>query len=299
MRGPGTERIEAAEPATSTLLSDTDFALFQGLVYREAGIHLASHKKALLVARLGRRLRELGLGSHRAYLRRVGEDAAERVAMLDLLTTNETRFFREPHHFEFLERSLIPAWKAAAARGDRPRDVRIWSAGCSTGEEPYSLAMCLLHHFPPLSGWSLHVHASDLSTRALDRAFTGIYPEDRVSGVPEAYLRRFMLRGTGPCAGRVRVAPGVRALVSFERLNLNDPFVAPGPFDAILCRNVLIYFDADSRRRAVERMAEHLAPGGHFFLGHSESLNGVTDALRHVAPNIYVRPAERAAGRCA
>jgi len=299
MPGPGAERKEAVEPATSTLLSDTDFALFQGLVYREAGIHLGAHKKALVVARLARRLRELRLPSHRAYLKLVKQDAAERVVMLDLLTTNETRFFREPHHFQFMEQRLFPAWRAAASAGQRSRDVRIWSAGCSTGEEPYSLAMCLLHNFPPLSGWGLHVHASDLSTRALDRAYTAVYPEERASDVPPAYLRRFMLKGTGASVGRVRVAPQVRALVRFERLNLNGPFSVPGPFDAILCRNVLIYFDAESRRRAIRRLAEQLAPGGHLFLGHSESLNGLSETLRHVAPNIYARPCDAASERCA
>jgi len=286
----GRDGAGEAAPSHTPELRDADFALIRRLVYREAGIHLSLHKKALVEGRLGGRLRELGLKSYRSYAHRVEEDEQERILMLDRITTNETRFFREPHHFRFLEEKLFPQWQEEGARGERRRTIRVWSAGCSTGEEPYSMAMTLLHHFPPASGWSLEIHATDLSTRALDRAYAGIYPEARAAEIPSSFLRRFMLRGTGSQAGSVRVSPSVRALVTFQRLNLNEPFQLPGTFDLLLCRNVLIYFDAASRRRAVEALARHLVPGGHFFLGHSESLNGVTRELRHVVPNVYLKP---------
>jgi len=286
----GRDGADEAAPSPAPELREADFALIRRLVYREAGIHLSLHKKALVEGRLGGRLRELGLESYRSYAHRVEGDEQERVLMLDRITTNETRFFREPHHFRFLEEKLFPQWLEAGSRGTRRREIRVWSAGCSTGEEPYSMAMTLLHHFPPASGWSLEIHATDLSTRALDAAFNGVYPVERSSEIPRSLLRRFVRRGTGAQEGSMRVASPVRALVTFQRLNLNEPFEVPGPFDLVLCRNVLIYFDAASRRRAIGALVRQLVPGGHFLLGHSESLNGADTELRHVVPNVYQKP---------
>jgi chemotaxis protein methyltransferase CheR len=225
-----------------------------------------------------------------AYYRLLAEgDEQERVRMLDCICTNETHFFREPRQFEFLERRVFPEWAARAAAGS-PRRIRAWSAACSTGEEPYSLAMALLAHFPPSSGWTLEILASDLSTRALDQARAGLWHLDKASEIPERYLKAFMLRGRGPQEGVMKAGPEIRSLVRFQRVNLNqDRYPVSGPFDLVFCRNVLIYFDVASKARVVNRLLDQLAPSGYLFLGHAESLTGLSDGGRSVGPTVYVR----------
>ena len=268
-----------------------EFRQLRQLVYAEAGIHLPDAKRALVESRLVRRLRELGLRDYEQYcelLRDAG--SAERVNMLDCITTNETHFFREPKHFELLERQLFPRWHALAAAGAMPRRLRVWSAACSTGEEPYTLAMCLLNAFPAEAGWEVELYASDLSTRALERAITATWPIDRAREIPERHLKRFMLRGFGPQEGKLRCGPELRRAVRFSRVNLNQPpYPLPGQLDAIFCRNVLIYFDAQSRMRVVDQLIDRLGPQGHLFVGHSESLHNVTRRVSLVAPSVYVR----------
>lgn len=269
------------------VLTNGEFERFQRLIHREAGIYLGETKHALLIGRLARRVRELGLQSFTAYYRAVEGDRAELVQLLDAIATNETYFFREPQQFEVLERQICDEWRAAALAGARPRRVRIWSAACSTGEEPYSLAM-VLHRRLALEGWAISILASDLSTRALRRAQVGTWPLERTRGIPERYLRAYMLRGIGPEAGNARVGPEVRDLVTFARINLaDDPYPVTGPFDAIFCRNVLIYFDAASRRRVIERLRGYLAPGGFLFLGHAESLAGWSEGVQSILPAVY------------
>ncbi|MBI5068923.1 MAG: protein-glutamate O-methyltransferase CheR [Deltaproteobacteria bacterium] len=282
-----TARSPAPAPAG---VSDGEFARFQALVHREAGIWLSPAKKALLCGRLARRVRELGLGTLGSYAEVVERDLAERVHMLDCITTNETHFFREPRHFEILDQHLFPAWRAEGEAGRRPRRVRLWSAACSTGEEPYSLAMALLRAFPPGSGWELEVLATDLSTRVLERARQATWPIAKQSEIPLADLRAFMLRGTGSQEGRMKAGPELRELVRFSRLNLNDAiYPVAGSFDAIFCRNVLIYFDAPTKAAVVERLRGHLSPGGYLFLGHAESLGGRGTGLVPVFPTVYAR----------
>ena len=279
-------------PASSLpRISGKEFALFRDLIHRESGIFLSEGKRPLVVGRLSRRLRELGLSSWGAYYRLLAEgDEQERVRMLDCICTNETHFFREPRQFEFLERQVFPEWAARAAAAGMPRRIRAWSAACSTGEEPYSLAMTLLAHFPPSAGWNLEVLASDLSTRALDQAKAGLWRIDKAREIPERYLKAFMLRGRGPQEGVMKAGPEVRSLLRFQRVNLNhDRYPVPGPFDLVFCRNVLIYFDVASKARVVNRLLDQLAPGGHLFLGHAESLTGLTDRGRIVGPTVYVR----------
>jgi chemotaxis protein methyltransferase CheR len=262
------------------------FRRFQSLVHGASGIRLTDVKKALLTGRLSRRLRELGLTSFGEYLRCVEEDEPERVRMLDLITTNETRFFRESKQFELLDSDVLPRWAAEAAEGKRPRRIRAWSAGCSTGEEPYSLAMLLLSHFP--RDWDMEILATDLSTRVLERARAAVWPLSKSKEISPAFLKTFMLRGTGPEDGKMKVGPEVRAFVHFERLNLNDAsYQVQGPFDLILCRNVLIYFDSEGKRRVIGKLLDHLAPAGFFLVGHAESLNGITDRVRGVIPSVY------------
>ena len=271
-------------------ISAKEFALFRDLIHRESGIFLSEAKKALVVGRLGRRLRELGLRSLGAYYRLLAEgDEQERVRMLDCICTNETHFFREPRQFEFLEQQVFPEWAARATAG-MPRRIRAWSAACSTGEEPYSMAMTLLAHFPPSSGWTLEVLASDLSTRALAQAGTGLWSIDKAKEIPELHLKAFMLRGTGPQEGVMKAGPEIRSLLRFQRVNLNqDRYPVPGPFDLVFCRNVLIYFDVGAKARVVNRLLDQLAPSGYLFLGHAESLTGLSDRGRSVGPTVYVR----------
>jgi chemotaxis protein methyltransferase CheR len=297
---PSQDSPFAASPWDSAIapIEPNVFRKFQSLILGESGIRLADVKKALLTGRLGRRLRELGLTSFGEYLRLVEAEEPERIRMLDLIATNETRFFRESKQFELLDSDILPRWAAEAAEGKRPRRLRAWSAGCSTGEEPYSLAMLLLAHFP--RDWDMEILATDLSTRVLERARAAVFSVAKSKEIPAAFLKTYMLRGTGPEDGKMKAGPEVRALVRFERMNLNDASdEVPGPFDLILCRNVLIYFDSEGKRRVIEGLLSHLAPTGFFFVGHAESLNGITDRVRAVMPSVYTAGSAPARARTA
>ena len=276
-------------------LSGAEFRLFQDLIHREAGIFLSESKKALLVGRLSRRLRELGLTSFGDYHRYVVDgDPSERIRMLDCVSTNETHFFREPRQFAFLEERVLPDWRAAADAGVRPRRIRAWSAACSTGEEPYSLAMTLLSHFPSGAGWEIDLLASDLSTKALDVAREGVWSGDRAAEIPDRFLKRYMLKGMRSRAGRMKAGPELRSVVRFERINLNaEAYPVRGRFDLIFCRNVLIYFDAASKARVTEQLVRLLEPTGYFFLGHAESVLDVSAGLQRVGPTVYARAVGR------
>jgi chemotaxis protein methyltransferase CheR len=269
-------------------LSDAEFREFRDLVHREAGIFLGPSKKALLVGRLGRRLRAVGAASFAQYYERIHRDAVERVEMLNALCTHETHFFREPRQFEFLESVVYPQWAAEAAAGRRARTIRAWSAACSTGEEPYSLAMSLLSHLPREAGWSIEILASDLSTQALTRAGAGLWPIDKATEISEPLRKRFMWRGVGSQEGRMRAGEELRSVLRFERINLSDPDDLPrGPFDLLFCRNVLIYFEAASKPAVIGRLLDRLAPSGLLLLGHAESLSGFGERARSVGPTVY------------
>ena len=289
--GDGTERKRGEGVGLPIIpaalaVSDRDFLRFQALIHREAGIWLAPVKKALLVGRLARRLRELGLVSYGDYFERVVEDEAEKIRMLDAICTNETHFFREPRHFEFLAERIFPAWRAEADAGKRARRIRVWSAACSTGEEPYTIAMMLLSSFP--AGWDLEVLASDLSTKVLDRAAAGVWPLEKSKEIPEEHLKAFMLRGYGAQEGLMKAGPEIRGIVRFARVNLvGDDWPAGPPFDLVFCRNVLIYFERQAKITVVERLVDRLAPQGYLFLGHAESLGGFTTKARPVLPTVY------------
>jgi chemotaxis protein methyltransferase CheR len=265
-------------------ISTREFRRFQELVHAEAGIALSDQKRALLVGRLSPRLRALELASFDAYLQHVESDRAELVRMIDSICTNETQFFREPKQFAYLENEVLPAWRAAAEAGERSKQVRVWSAACSTGEEPYSIAMTLLAHLP---GWSIEITASDLSTKVLDRAAAGIWPIERAAQIPVHYRKSYMLRGSGPQEGKMAAKPELSALIRFARVNLHhDSYPVGGRFDLIFCRNVLIYFDAPSKRKVVDRLLDRLEPRGLLFLGHSESLNQ-HERVRPAGPTVY------------
>ncbi len=267
-------------------VSDREFGRFQALIQREAGIFLAPVKKALLVGRLARRLRELGIASYGEYYERVVEDDGERVRMIDAICTNETQFFREPKHFEFLAQRVLPAWLAEGEAGRRPRRLRVWSAACSSGEEPYSIAMMLLTALP---GWDVEVLATDLSTKILARAQAGLWAIERAQQIPRSYLEAYMLRGYGAQTGVMKATDELRAVIRFARVNLAGDDWPGGPFDLLFCRNVLIYFDRVTKARVVDRLLDRLAEGGFLLLGHAESLTGFTDRARAAIATIYQR----------
>jgi chemotaxis protein methyltransferase CheR len=271
-------------------MTDAEFGRFRLLIERETGIHVSDAKYALLVSRLGRQLRRLGLESYDQYYEAVtSESGNEKQIFIDAVCTNETSFFREPRQFEFLRNECIPLWRHQADTGRRPKQLRFWSAACSTGEEPYSLAMVFSDLLPVSDGWDVKIVATDLSARALDAARTGVWTISRSKDIPHEYLRRFMLRGVRERSGTMSAGPELRALITFGRLNLaSDSDDLAMRFDAIFCRNVLIYFDGRVRSEVVKRLLQRLAPGGYLFLGHAETLNGLEGIPRTAIPNVYV-----------
>jgi chemotaxis protein methyltransferase CheR len=273
-------------------LSDREFRQFQQLIYREAGIHLSEAKKALMTGRLTRRLRALGHATFSAYFEQVAADEAERTSMLDCISTNETSFFREPKQFQFLDEVVLPRWRALGDSGAIPKRMRVWSAACSTGEEPYSLAMMLGTHLPASEGWSIEILASDLSTRALAAAREGVWPIQRGDNIPAGLKKEWMLRGTGPQEGQMRAQPRLKSMIDFRRINLShSDYGIRGPFDLIFCRNVLIYFSKESKAHVIENLMKHLTPDGLLFFGHAESLAGTSHALEHAGPTVYKKAA--------
>ncbi|WP_460533861.1 CheR family methyltransferase [Chitinimonas naiadis] len=260
-------------------MSDAEFALYQALVERLTGIHLAPIKKAMLSGRLAKRLRERGIPDYGAYFRLIGDggESEERQMAIDLITTNETYFFREPKHFDALRDQLLPSLLG--------QPVRLWSAACATGEEPYSLAMLLADVLGEASPWELI--GSDISSRVLAAARRGLYPMERANHIPPDYLKRYCLRGTGEYMGSLLVDKALRQRVRLMPVNLIEPLPEIGRFDAIFLRNVIIYFDAETKRRVVSAVASRLKPGGWLIVGHSESLIGLPDELEPILPTVY------------
>ena len=267
---------------TAFSISDQEFVQFQRFIYEAAGISLSPAKKALVSGRLAKRLQHHHLGSYAEYFRllKSGKAQGEVQTAVDLLTTNETYFFREPKHFDLLRE------QALAARG-RVQPFRVWSAASSTGEEAYSIAMVLADCLED-AAWE--VLGSDISARVLLRARAGHYSMERTQHVPPAYLRRFCLKGLGSAQGTLLVDRGLRARVNFLQVNLNAPLPNLGVFDVIFLRNVLIYFANETKRQVVGRVLSLLRPGGYFCIGHSESLNGIVDGLQAQLPSVYRKP---------
>ncbi len=265
-------------------LHDPEFRFLSDFVTRHCGITMGEQKRQLLQGRLQRRLRALGLAGFEDYCELLRQDPDRELGeFVSAVSTNVTAFFRESHHFDYLAEQL-PKW-LAERRGGR---LRIWSAGCSTGEEPYTLAMVLAEamesHRGPADALIL---ATDLSPAALETARAGIYPLQRLDGVNEQRRRRWFQRGSGVQAGKVRVHPRLRELVRVRPLNLLHDWPMQGLFDVILCRNVVIYFDTSTKRRLFERFGAALQPHGKLLLGHSESMNGLTDRFALIGRTIY------------
>ena len=263
-------------------ITDVEFGHFQRFIYEAAGITLSSAKKALVCGRLAKRLKACQVGNYSEYfaLLRSGQAQAEVQHAVDLLTTNETYFFREAKHFELLREAAL------ASRG-RAQPFRVWSAASSTGEEAYSMAMVLADC---LGDAPWEIMGSDISQRVLERARVGHYPLERTQHIPQHYLKRFCLRGMGEQAGTLLVERSLRSRVQFTQINLNTALPRLAPFDVIFLRNVMIYFNGDTKRQVVARLLAALKPGGYFCIGHSESLNDITNALQQVAPSIYRKP---------
>jgi chemotaxis protein methyltransferase CheR len=269
------------------VLGDKEFEFIRHVVGENAGIVLGPNKRQLVQGRLARRLRELGLPSYESYCNHVRESGPEElVGLINAITTNVTAFFRENHHFEALAGYMIPE---ALKRNQHSRRLRIWSAGCSTGEEPYCIAMVVSEAIPSSLRWDVKILATDIDSDVIAMAEQAVYPVDRLAHVPQPRLRRCFRKGVGQYAGQAMVQPDIARLVSFRMLNLLHAWPMRGPFDVIFCRNVMIYFDQATRERLVGRFASLLAPDGYLCLGHSESIHPGTAPFRLVGKTIYRR----------
>lgn len=262
-----------------------DFEFLRRLSTEHTGIVVPDDKFNMFYARLSRRVRALGLGSFGEYCRFLAENPdAEHSAFINSITTNLTSFFRESHHFDYLAETLIPVWRRTNSAS---RKIRIWSAGCSTGEEAYSIAMVVLDNFPNPDTWDIRVLATDIDSDVLGVARRGVYPADSIKSLEKTRLQSWFLRGRGSQAGNIRVTEPLKHLVTFKPLNLMGRWPMRGTFDAIFCRNVLIYFDAETKCALAGRFSDLLVPGGHLFIGHSESLTGCTGPLESIGHTIY------------
>ncbi len=254
------------------------------LAYEQFGLDLREGKEGLISSRLGKPMRARGIESLEKYCAFVQADRSGEALteLIDALTTNHTSFFRESKHFDFLQEVAFPAWR-------RLRNIQIWSAACSSGEEPYSLAMTMLEHLGP-EGAGAQILATDISTRVLLTAAKGLYPEDSFPKPLPGWLTKYLLRGRGSFEGWFQVKPNVRRMIQFEQVNLIRPIPTRPLFAAIFCRNVMIYFDRATQEQVVNRLAAFLEPGGYLFVGHSESLSGVRHSLEYVRPATYRKP---------
>lgn len=266
-------------------LSQRQFEKISELTYRICGISLQAGKEGLVKSRLTKRLRALGMVDFDQYLKHLETDSTrqELAIMVDTLTTNKTSFFREAQHFDYLRSQILPYLAT------RERRLRLWSAGCSSGEEPYSLAITLKESLAPKDNWDARILATDISRRVLQKAKEAVYDQEAVAGVPAPWLTKYFTCVRPQAPRSYQVNSDVRQLVRLAQLNLMGEWPMRGPFDAIFCRNVMIYFDKPTQQRLVQRFWELLAPGGHLFVGHSESLTGSVHSFRYVQPAVYVK----------
>jgi len=269
-------------------LSDNDYRRIAALVYAKSGIYLHEGKRNLVRSRLGKRLRAVGAKDYEAYYNYLknSDDGTELVKMLDAITTNQTAFFRERHHFDFMEKSLFP--KMEGTSEDKIR-IRIWSAGCSTGEEPYSIAISILEYFLKDERLDAKILATDISAKVLEQARKGVYSADRLREMPVTTQRRYFQKGFGKQEGFFKVKEKIRQMVVFRNHSLMNRINFGRGLDAIFCRNVMIYFDKRTQNNLVSIFHESLRPGGYLFVGHSESLAGVTHSFEYVRPSIYLK----------
>jgi chemotaxis protein methyltransferase CheR len=264
-------------------ITDKEFKLFQEIIYRHTGIHMSDKKRNLIVARLSKRLRALKLtnfSDYYEYLTENSNTSDELINLINRITTNKTDFFREIHHFDFLSEEIFPA----IIRDSKERKLRIWSAGCSTGEEPYSLAMIVSEAFRNEKGWDIKILATDLDTEVLMKAAAGVYPSQVVTPVPINYLSKYFER----TSVGYEVTRNIKSMVAFRKLNLMDPaFPMKKAFDIIFCRNVMIYFDEETKFSLINKFHHHLKGNGYMFVGHSESLMHMKDIFKFLKHTVY------------
>jgi chemotaxis protein methyltransferase CheR len=267
----------------SSELSSEQFEIFKRMIYDMAGIHMYDGKEVLVKARLAKRLRALNLDSFDEYLEYLGQDSSgdEITQMINVLTTNKTNFFRENKHFEFIRDRLLRELQSER------RPLRFWSAGCSSGEEPFTLAITLFEHLPEIHNRDIKILATDISTKVLDKARTGRYTRESVNDIPSALLNKYFSRTRVGDKDLYEVKEMIRRVIKFARLNLMGPWPMKGPFDLIMCRNVMIYFDRDVQKTLVMRYWDLLRPGGYLLVGHSESLMFVGQKFRYIEPAVY------------
>jgi chemotaxis protein methyltransferase CheR len=287
---PSNRHQDPPQPIRPAVMSEREFCRLSEFIYKTCGIKLPPAKRTMLEARLSKRLRALGMKGYDSYCDYLFSDSGmheELVSMIDLVTTNKTEFFREAPHFEFLARKAIPDLIRRHGAGTQ-RPLFVWSAGCSTGEEPYTLAMVLSELVAVHPGFSFLVLATDISSRVLDAARNAVYDEERVAAVPDSLKRKYLLRGKNAKAGLYRIVPELRERVRFRRLNFMDgDFGMREPMDVIFCRNVVIYFDRPTQERLIRRFCGHLIDGGYLFMGHSETVHGMDLPVAPVAPTVY------------
>ncbi len=265
-------------------LGDAEFEYFRNVVYRESGIRLTELKKALVQARLIKRIRQLKMSGFEEYCEYVQQHYHDELEnLINCITTNKTDFFRENRHFEFMKEHLIPLWLEK-----KKRHIRIWSAGCSTGEEPYSIAITMREHFPNIDSADVKILATDIDTDVLEKGRKGVYSLETIADVPLPLAKKYFLRGSGENEGFFKIKDSVKKLIYFRRLNLLDEtYPMKGKFDLIFCRNVIIYFDKETQRRLFDAMFGYLEDDGFLFVGHSETLTGLTNRFALVANSIY------------
>lgn len=273
-------KTHAADPVLvdgEFVLTRSDLAQIAAMIYADAGIHLTENKASLVYSRLSKRIRQLRLESFTAYCNLVSstEGAAERREMLSFLTTNFTRFFRENHHFEHLRDTVLPPLLRQAREGGR---VRIWSAGCSDGQEPYSIALTVLSLMPDIARYDFRILASDIDPKMVEKGRAGRYDDHAVETVPEPVRRKWLTEDAGGAGPRFGVTPAVKELIAFRELNLLGAWPFKGPFQIIFCRNVVIYFDEATQARVWQAYADVLEDGGHLYIGHSERVSGPAKA---------------------
>lgn len=266
---------------------DEDFEALRRLVKQVTGINLSDQKRELVYGRLARRLRALQLKTFAEYRELLGSDGGrEMVEFCNAITTNLTSFFREPHHFDYLREQLL---QPLAARAGASRRLRIWSAGCSSGEEPYSIAMTVLESLPELRHWDVRVLATDLDSEVLERARRGLYPDERLKNVSEERRARYFIEHTTRDGLAYEAGPELKALITFKQLNLMHPLPMRGPLQAVFCRNVVIYFDKETQCNLFARISQLQRAGDLLFLGHSESLFKVTEDYSLIGKTVYRR----------
>ncbi len=268
------------------VFTSADFKYLRTIVTDNTGIVVVDEKQDMFYSRLARRVRSLGLSSFKEYCDYIRDDrsGAETVGLVNAITTNLTSFFREKYHFEYLTETVFPE---LIGTNSSNRRLRIWSAGCSTGEEPYSIAVTVCESGLSTKGWDVRILATDVNSDVLAHAAEGVYSMERVDAVPERRLQRWFLKGKGNQLGRMRIKPEVGKLIDFAELNLISRWSLPEPVDIIFCRNVVIYFDQHAKKSLIDRMADSLKEGGYLFLGHSESLFRVSDRFELIGNTIY------------